>query len=159
MGRVETVFVNLKLVYPNPSDPTEEYSFEELRAASRGWLNRSWSPSRTTRSLETKQRRPELPARESTTRLVPLADAHALDDENLAEHLVQSMSLQDKNIPQSDQRDLERQRAKRLRREERANRTRKIKAETQTGLYVRVHIGDIWLTFRSANKSRFSQRP
>jgi checkpoint serine/threonine-protein kinase len=35
-GRVERVHVNLEYVYPNPEDPTEEYSFEELRAMHRG---------------------------------------------------------------------------------------------------------------------------
>ncbi|KAL9579792.1 MAG: hypothetical protein Q9212_004889, partial [Teloschistes hypoglaucus] len=42
-GRVERVFVNLEAVYPNPDNPTEEYSFEELRAKSRGWLDRDWA--------------------------------------------------------------------------------------------------------------------
>ncbi|KAI4202732.1 MAG: hypothetical protein LQ350_002398 [Teloschistes chrysophthalmus] len=42
-GRIERVFVNLEAVYPNPDNPTEEYSFEELRAKSRGWLDRDWA--------------------------------------------------------------------------------------------------------------------
>ena len=42
-GKVERVFVNLEAVYPNPNDPNEEYSFEELRAKRRGWLDKSWS--------------------------------------------------------------------------------------------------------------------
>ncbi|KAI4093374.1 MAG: hypothetical protein LQ344_002962 [Seirophora lacunosa] len=42
-GKVERVFVNLEAVYPNPNDPTEELSFEELRAKSRGWLDRNWT--------------------------------------------------------------------------------------------------------------------
>ena len=41
-GKVERVFVNLEAVYPNPNDSNEEYSFEELRAKHRGWLDRSW---------------------------------------------------------------------------------------------------------------------
>ena len=41
-GKVEHVFVNLETVYPNPNDPHEEYSFEELRARYRGWLDRDW---------------------------------------------------------------------------------------------------------------------
>ncbi|MCJ1393976.1 hypothetical protein MMC18_006853 [Xylographa bjoerkii] len=41
-GKVERVFVNLEAVYPNPNDPNEEYSFEELRAKQRGWLDKSW---------------------------------------------------------------------------------------------------------------------
>jgi checkpoint serine/threonine-protein kinase len=35
--------VNLEAVYPNINDPKEEYSFEELRAKHRGWLDRKWS--------------------------------------------------------------------------------------------------------------------
>lgn len=41
-GKIERVFVNLDAVYPNPDNPDEEMSFEELRAQSRGWLNRDW---------------------------------------------------------------------------------------------------------------------
>lgn len=41
-GKTERVFVNLEAVYPNPNDPKEEYSFEELRARHRGWLDRDW---------------------------------------------------------------------------------------------------------------------
>ena len=40
-GRVEVVFVDLEQVYPNHSDPMSvEFSFEELRARHRGWLDR-----------------------------------------------------------------------------------------------------------------------
>ncbi|MCJ1405056.1 hypothetical protein MMC11_008282 [Xylographa trunciseda] len=42
-GKLERVFVNLEAVYPNPNDPNEEYSFEELRAKNRGWLDKSWT--------------------------------------------------------------------------------------------------------------------
>lgn len=35
--------MNLEAVYPNPNDSTEEFSFEELRARSRGWLDRDWA--------------------------------------------------------------------------------------------------------------------
>ena len=41
-GRTERVFVNLDALYPNPDDPTEEMSIEEVRAAHRGWLDRKW---------------------------------------------------------------------------------------------------------------------
>ncbi|KAI9812049.1 MAG: hypothetical protein M1827_004942 [Pycnora praestabilis] len=42
-GKAERVFVNLEAVYPNPADPSEEMSFDELRAIHRGWLNKDWS--------------------------------------------------------------------------------------------------------------------
>lgn len=45
-GKVERVFVNLAAVYPNPNDPNEEFSFEEMRARSRGWLNKDWGAER-----------------------------------------------------------------------------------------------------------------
>ena len=41
-GKIERVFVNLEAVYPNPDDPNEEMSFEELRAKARGWLHKDW---------------------------------------------------------------------------------------------------------------------
>lgn len=41
--------MNLEAVYPNDNAPNEEMSFEELRAKSRGWLNRDWA-------VESKQR-------------------------------------------------------------------------------------------------------
>jgi hypothetical protein len=40
------VFVNLEAVYPNPANIAEEYSFEELRASSRGWFRRDWKAER-----------------------------------------------------------------------------------------------------------------
>lgn len=45
-GKIERVFVNLEAVYPDPNNPDEEMSFEELRAQSRGWLNRDWGAER-----------------------------------------------------------------------------------------------------------------
>ena len=45
-GKIERVFVNLEAVYPNPDDPKQEFSFEELRAQSRGWSNRDWAAER-----------------------------------------------------------------------------------------------------------------
>jgi checkpoint serine/threonine-protein kinase len=41
-GRLECVFVNLEAVYPQ-SIESSEYSFEELRARHRGWMNKQWS--------------------------------------------------------------------------------------------------------------------
>ena len=45
--------MNLEAVYPNENDHNEEMSFEELRAKSRGWMNRDWV-------LESRERIPEL---------------------------------------------------------------------------------------------------
>ena len=45
-GRPERVFVNLEAVYPNPTNPSEEFSFDELRAAHRGWTGKTWASRR-----------------------------------------------------------------------------------------------------------------
>ncbi|KAL8931856.1 MAG: hypothetical protein Q9211_006687, partial [Gyalolechia sp. 1 TL-2023] len=56
-GKIERVFVNLEVVYPNPHDPTQEFSFEELRARSRGWSNKDWGAARKrARHLRTQER-------------------------------------------------------------------------------------------------------
>ncbi|KAI5926760.1 Mad3/BUB1 homology region 1-domain-containing protein [Camillea tinctor] len=41
-GKRERIYVNLEAVYPTPEEPGTELSFEELWAASRGWLNVCW---------------------------------------------------------------------------------------------------------------------
>lgn len=41
-GRKERIFINLEAVYPHPEQPGMELSFEELRANSRGWLQKQW---------------------------------------------------------------------------------------------------------------------
>ena len=38
--------MNLEVVYPNPNNPNEEMSFEELRAKSRGWTSKNWAAER-----------------------------------------------------------------------------------------------------------------
>jgi checkpoint serine/threonine-protein kinase len=45
-GRQEKIFVNLEAVYPTPEVPGTELSFEELRASTRGWLQKKWKPER-----------------------------------------------------------------------------------------------------------------
>lgn len=61
--------MNLEAVYPNDSDHSEEMSFEELRAKSRGWLNRDWA-------AESKQRIAEAsPAREAEDQASTVASA------------------------------------------------------------------------------------
>jgi checkpoint serine/threonine-protein kinase len=43
-GRTERIFVDLESVYPTPDEIGTELSFEELRAAKRGWLTKVWVP-------------------------------------------------------------------------------------------------------------------
>ena len=59
-GKVECVYVDLRAVYPNDNDPSEEMSFEEIRARSRGWLNMDWTAEKE------KSPSPELAASESS---------------------------------------------------------------------------------------------
>ncbi|KAL2362440.1 hypothetical protein RJZ56_004659 [Blastomyces dermatitidis] len=42
-GKVERVYVNLEAIYPDPENPLVEMSLEELRAFSRGWMDKDWS--------------------------------------------------------------------------------------------------------------------
>uniref|UniRef100_A0A093V2A6 Checkpoint serine/threonine-protein kinase BUB1 n=1 Tax=Talaromyces marneffei PM1 TaxID=1077442 RepID=A0A093V2A6_TALMA len=53
-GRRERVFVNLEAVYPDYKNPNYEVCFEELRAASRGWLQKDWSkPKKQLKEIHT----------------------------------------------------------------------------------------------------------
>ena len=47
--------MNLEAVYPNENDHSEEMSFEESRAKSRGWLNRDWAAESKQRIEEPSQ--------------------------------------------------------------------------------------------------------
>ena len=47
-GKIERVFVNLEAVYPDPEDTKQEFSFEELRAKHRGWLDMQWTTEKIT---------------------------------------------------------------------------------------------------------------
>ncbi|KAF2273908.1 uncharacterized protein EI97DRAFT_423203 [Westerdykella ornata] len=146
-GRLEVVFADLRLVYPDFEDPMAmEYSFEELRAKHRGWADYDWA----------KTRREKQHLNKKLTRATELT----IQSENKAELLVSKERIErphkpqtiplkgsveddaenDENTPPS-QAEVEKARvAKKARREERANRTRKIKvmdvreihAETQT---------------------------
>ena len=63
--------MNLEAVYPDDNDHNEELSFEELRARSRGWLNRNWAAESKQRMAEASQ------AREATDHLSTAAPAEA----------------------------------------------------------------------------------
>ena len=49
--------MNLEAVYPNENDRSEEMSFEELRAMSRGWMNRDWAAERKQKPPQASQAR------------------------------------------------------------------------------------------------------
>ncbi|PVH96378.1 hypothetical protein DM02DRAFT_674861 [Periconia macrospinosa] len=146
-GRLEVVFVDLQKVYPNYEDHLSvEYSFEELRAKHRGWLDKDWA---AIRREEEKQSRKLIdipatkPAKPKTSPLAP-KEQHkeslrpqtiplkgSIDDEN---------HVNDENTPPSQLETERAKTAKKQRKDDRANRTRKIKVmdvkeirgETQT---------------------------
>ena len=109
-----------------------EYSFEELRARHRGWLNRDFNAERRAARQKSKLEGQRVPLKDASAPAAPhqsAAAALARDLENLA--------VNDENAAPS-QEDIEAARkAKKARKEERANRTRKItalkvKEETRT---------------------------
>ncbi len=146
-GRLEVVFVDLEQVYPNHEDPmSEEYSFEELRAKHRGWMDYDWN---AIRRKELKRAREAAEAAEAAKqpkpKAAPLAPKQDYEQPPKPKTIPLKGSVDDdmnndENAPPS-QADVDKARAaKKARREERANRTRKIKVmevkevrgETQT---------------------------
>jgi checkpoint serine/threonine-protein kinase len=149
-GRLEVVFVDLEQVYPNHEDPmSEEYSFEELRAKYRGWMDYDWGQIRRTEREEArKAAEATAPLMLSKPKTGPLLSKQ-IDEQPSKPQTVplkgsvdDEMMANDENTPPS-QEDLEKAKAaRRARREEKANRTRKIKVmdvkevrgETQTSM-------------------------
>ncbi|KAG9190280.1 checkpoint serine/threonine-protein kinase [Alternaria panax] len=146
-GRLEVVFVDLEQVYPNHEDPmSEEYSFEELRAKYRGWMDCDWD---AVRRKELEQARRAAEEAEVAERPRPMAPPLAPKQDHEQPAKPKTVPLKgsvdddmgnDENALPS-QADVDKARAaKKARREERANRTRKIKVmevkevrgETQT---------------------------
>ncbi|KAF1834308.1 hypothetical protein BDW02DRAFT_621915 [Decorospora gaudefroyi] len=146
-GRLEVVFVDLEKVYPNPKDPmSEEYSFEELRAKHRGWMDYDWAAIRRKEQEQAKRAAEAATVAEHPKpKVAPLA----LRQEPEQPHKPKTVPLKgsieddmdnDENAPPSRVEMEKAKAAKKARREERANRTRKIKVmevkeirgETQT---------------------------
>jgi checkpoint serine/threonine-protein kinase len=146
-GRLEVVFVDLEQVYPNHEDPmSEEYSFEELRAKYRGWMDHDWDAVRRKEQVQARKAAEEAEvAKRPKPKAAPLAPKQDFEQPPKPKTVPLKGSVDDdmdndENAPPS-QADLEKAKAaKKARREERANRTRKIKVmeikevrgETQT---------------------------
>lgn len=96
-GKLECVFVNLEAVYPNPHDPSEEYCFEELRAASRGWLDRNWAAEK--KAERPLQERAVLATREPPNVLAAAAMPPQNDENELADRVEQALIINDENEP------------------------------------------------------------
>ncbi|CBY02196.1 similar to checkpoint protein kinase (SldA) [Plenodomus lingam JN3] len=160
-GRLEVVFVDLASVYPNLENPmSEEYSFEELRARHRGWLHRDWASIRRKEraegekaagvALQSKPRTSPLAILRDTDeapqpKTSPLAILRDTEETPKPQTVplkgsVDDDAPNDENVPPSQAEIDKAKAARRARREEKANRTRKIKVmetkevrgETQT---------------------------
>ncbi|KAK8242545.1 Mad3/BUB1 homology region 1-domain-containing protein [Phyllosticta capitalensis] len=146
-GKVERCFVNLEAVYPDFENSNgEEFCFEELRAAHRGWMKHDWAE--INRQAAERQRQERAKKESQERKALKPKDPQVLQPKEvpqpaaaLAKSLKQTVvplnDVNDENAPPSQE---EIQRAKMLkkqRREERANRTRKIevmevRGETKT---------------------------
>ncbi|KAI1979244.1 protein kinase [Ophidiomyces ophidiicola] len=90
-GKAERVFVNLAAIYPDPKNPTYEMSLEELRALSRGWMNKDWSKQKKIALKETssnKYKQPvtrvngKVPSNKLEPTGAPVTEECQLDKEN-----------------------------------------------------------------------------
>jgi checkpoint serine/threonine-protein kinase len=124
-GKSECVFSDLEAVYPEGADGNNvEFSFEELRARQRGWLNKDWSQKKV---VEPAQKTAVI-EHEATCHLI-LPD-EPQGTENIVKPLEDSQLVQ--TIPLKGEVS-----KKQSRKEDKANRTRKItvtetRTETQT---------------------------
>ena len=158
-GRLEVVFVDLAAVYPDLDDPLSvEFSFEELRAKHRGWMERNWASSQKAPKSTPADHKDDnvvsvedppntcvvsqkAPRETVKTVTVPLKEANDENDENA--------------LPSQAEIDKAKM-ARKARREERANRTRKIKVmevreirgETQTSMSIPTSCGSKLLTVK-----------
>ena len=85
-GRTERIFIDLESVYPTPMQTGTELSLEELRAAHRGWLFKSWKPKPPAPGLASS----DLASKENTVESDVSVDVW---DRNLSEHRVIARNL------------------------------------------------------------------
>jgi checkpoint serine/threonine-protein kinase len=149
-GRLEVVFVDLEKVYPDHENPmSEEYSFEELRAKHRGWMNHDWEAIRRKEQDDARRvAEAAAPPKASKLKTSPLAPKRSEEASvkpktvPLKGSVDDNMVNDDENTPPSQEEMEKAKAARKARREEKANRTRKIKvmdvkevrAETQTSM-------------------------
>jgi checkpoint serine/threonine-protein kinase len=122
-GRPERVFVNLEAVYPNSANPSEEMSFDELRAMHRGWANKDWRKEsmRTLQGISgNAQRSPPSLSNAAIDKLSRDLEKKAVIDENIISQ--QSTPTGDS---QSQSQEIKPSKQKRMK-------IREIKQETQT---------------------------
>lgn len=143
-GKKEMVYVNLDVVYTDIGRTKVEFSFEEVMAKHRGWLERDWKAEN--RELEEKERRMKMAPPEKKPKkkgfeifndgaaadVSPSPDVELVEAPPVEALPVRTVSLNDENN-ENNENAIPRQAkktddiARRMRKEERANRTRKIK--------------------------------
>lgn len=152
-GKTERVYVNLEAVYPNPDDPTEEFSFEELRARFRGWTDRDWASDRRRENLHESRaqentRRSLLPEESKLNVVTTEGNQQDMSPQDTTEHIVDSVPVDD--MTQGTKA-----------RKSRRTKVMEVRAETQTSTYLRLillHI-EIAKVFSSKNEFGISYRP
>ena len=123
--------MNLDAVYPNPNDPSEEYSFEELRAKHRGWLNRAWRQEKT-EHMEKKN--DELRVEPSTEQdLINIDEGQNVPQEPIIDDDGADYTVSDPSMLKEGSREGRNTRPKR-------KKIMEVKAETQTSTYTPVSI-------------------
>lgn len=100
--------MQIETVYPNQDDPSEEYSFEELRAKKRDWLDSDWDAKmkaekeqRAAQKVNEKpsQLRHALVSRNVQAQALPIQAEPAGDENDLADRIEQSLMINDENAP------------------------------------------------------------
>ncbi|ETI28677.1 hypothetical protein G647_01128 [Cladophialophora carrionii CBS 160.54] len=135
-GRAERVFVNLEAVYP--PDSNIEFSFEELRAMSRGWALKARRPQRELSPLNPATGNPTAKSRSKVTKSQEPADIENLTHSfqhkaDLNKQPDSSFSVCDVStqsmvgMPEADSRE-----SSQLLKKERRLKVREVKQETQT---------------------------
>jgi checkpoint serine/threonine-protein kinase len=144
-GKPERVFVNLEAVYPDRDNPSHEMSFEELRAISRGWMDRDWA-SEKTKAL--KEISGNVPCRD------PIMEQDGSDsvDKTLSAQMQEKLDLDDRHPPSSDAVDLREGSRDGKSGKARRLKLREVKAETQTSKYLRFCSTECQLVALAAGK-------
>lgn len=100
--------MQIEIIYPNQDDPSEEYSFEELRAKKRYWLDSDWDARMKAEKRQwagqkvnekPNQIRHALVARNVQAQVLPTETELASDEINLADHMEQALMINDENAP------------------------------------------------------------
>lgn len=123
-GKVERVFVNLEAIYPNRNDPSEEMSFEELRARARGWTNRDWAAENV--QMAHNASGPPATSQENEPRQ-PI-ECISIQDGEQNTHYIEVSDRCTEIVADEGDRALKQERPKKMK-------IREIKAETQTSMY------------------------